>query len=107
MSNTEENRQIAATITDQLGGNQFLVLCGIKKIVVGNRTATFHLPRNAKHVTAFKVTLDWDDTYTVETYCVRKARIIPLDKQSNVYCDVLQDHFEAMTELYTTLFARR
>ena len=99
--------EVAQTIIEQLGGNEFLICTGIRKILKADNRVTFQLPRNAKNATAMKITLADDDTYTLETYRIRKGEIITLEKYEGIYWDMLQDFFEQMTELYVTLMPRR
>ena len=47
------------------------------------------------------------DTYTMEFTRVRKMELLPVETIEDVYFDSLQDIFERVTGLYTTLFGRR
>lgn len=109
---------VAHTILEQLGGRQFLALTGCKNLVGGDRSLSMRLSKNKSKANRMTVTLEPDDTYTVEFVHETMPR---LDKatfeyvdgkrevkllREGVYCDMLQDLFEEATGLYVTLHPR-
>ena len=97
--------EVARTILAQLGGNRFIAMTGSKQFAAGDNRLSFKVGSNPKKVTHFRVTLDSDDTYTVESlkWNGRKLEMQTLKSHSGVYCDMLQDLFTAETGLYTRL----
>ncbi len=112
-----DHMQVAKTILEQLGGQRFVAMTGAKNLVAGHDNSnlgslTMKLPPcgfkrkiNGKAITHVKITLDFSDTYTVETLNVsaRSATGTTLEATSDVYCDTLQDQFLAMTGLLTRM----
>lgn len=117
-----KDNEIAFTTLQQLGGNKFLVMTGSKAVLDGN-ALHLRLVKNMSKANRLDVTLDGNDTYTMRFYFFRlqrcaldkkkgEFRIIPeknedIEVLEGVYCDQLQDIFEQITGLYTTLFPRK
>ena len=121
MKTSETAENVALTILEQLGGKQFLIVTGIKKLVYGTDSkerdyALFLLPRNPSKANRFTVRLEWDDTYTVEFERVVGPRISytkgtytpghvdTIYKADGIYCDGLEELFRRVTKLETRLF---
>jgi hypothetical protein len=101
--------QVANTILEQLGGNQFVRMTGAHHLL-GDETSlrlTLH-PHSAHNgITRVVITLTPADTYTVQFWSIRKGftpRLVA--EHDDVYFDMLQDIFEQATGLYTSLFRR-
>ena len=97
--------QVAQTILAQLGGKRFIAMTGSKNFVGSEKAISFKVGRNAKKVTHFRVTLDENDTYSVEfmKWNARALEMKTIKKSEGVYCDMLQDIFTEETGLYTRL----
>lgn len=102
---TATDLTVANTIRDQLGGNRFTAMTGAKMFVGDTRSLSFQIGRNPKGVTHVKITLDADDTYTVEFFKFnrRSFELKTLASVSMVCADSLCSVFTAHTGLYTRL----
>ena len=98
---------IANTILAQLGGRRFLAMTGASNLIAGSNYLACKIPRAAKKITHMRVTLDLNDTYTVEFLNCRTTRTQlkheTVESLSNVYAENLQAIFTSETGLYTTL----
>lgn len=95
---------IAQTILSQLGGKRFIVMTGSKNFVDHGDALFFWLAKNSSRANRCKITLDANDTYTVEF--MRYSKLLdftPVKKLEGVYCDQLQEVFTSVTGLYTRL----
>ena len=109
----ENNYSVPQTILQQLGGNKFVLMTGSKNFEGKNPTATdkgylrMKLIKNAGNVNYLTVTLDWDDTYTMEFFklSLTKGEIKKTNFKTfnDVYFDDLQEIFTSVTQLYTSL----
>lgn len=95
--------EIARTILEQLGGNQFAMMTGAKNFIAAEKGLSFKVGRNSKSVSHVRITLDPDDTYSVEFIRVRAGKLTQVAKETGVYCDMLQNIFTEHTGLYTSL----
>jgi len=100
---------VANTILQQLGGRQFIAMTGSYNFLGTANSLSFKLRRNKANASGMRITLLPSDTYRVEFYRIRNMEAITLEEHvyDDVYCDMLQDIFESVTGLYTSLFARR
>ena len=101
---TEQRKEIATTILNQLGGNKFIVMTGAKNIAFGNGEVTFKIGRNSGKCNHVRITLKSDDTYKMEFINVRKMEWKTVKEFDGVYCDQLVEIFESHTGMYTKLF---
>ena len=102
----ENNAAVADTILQQLGGHRFRCMTGAKNFLAGDAALIFTLPRFAGvKVNKVVVTLDADDTYTVNFYRLTKRGLNceTLATVAGVYGDNLRDVFTAKTGLLTAL----
>lgn len=97
--------QIAQTILEQLGGNQFIAMTGAKNLGADTDSLSFRLPSNfAKQgINYVKITLKPSDTYTVETGKIRGLDYKKLGEQEMVYADNLRRVFTSITGLDVAL----
>ena len=107
--------KIADIILQQLGGNKFLVMTGVKNLVADGNTLRMTLPKNCSRANRLYITLDADDTYTMRFFKYtasrlnRKTFMWTEDKETEVktvkgvYFDMLQDIFTEVTGMYTRL----
>lgn len=98
----DNGKHIAETILAQLGGNRFLAMTGAKNLLHDAASLSFKLPGIAK-ANYVKITLDPDDTYSVEFGKLRGLTYKTITTLSGVYCDNLQSVFTAQTGLDTHL----
>jgi hypothetical protein len=96
--------RIAATILDQLGGNQFQTMTGARNFVPGSDYLQFDMPRgmakfDGKTINKVRITLEPTDTYKIEMWKFQRLELIPVTTRSGIYCDTLRDCFSKMTGL--------
>lgn len=105
MMKTKSDMTVAKEIYNQLGGMRFLVMTGAKNLVGGDRFLSFKVPGNMtkKGINVIKVTLDSDDTYTVEFKRLRSRGasigLIEIDRISGVYNENLISVISSVTGL--------
>ena len=99
------DKQIAETIFQQLGGNKFISFTGAKDLMAGKDHLAFKLPSNfAKDgINYVKITLDDTDTYTMEfqRWNWAKGDCLFKDEFKEIYCADLQALFTNVTDLQT------
>lgn len=97
----------ANTIFQQLGGQRFVAITGAKDFIGRPDGLSFKLRGGAKQrINCVRITLDPNDTYTVEFMRLSRAPkydVTTVSTHSDIYCDVLQDLFTRQTGLYTRL----
>jgi hypothetical protein len=99
---------VALTILEQLGGRRFLVMTGAKSLAASESSLSMRLDSvndQGHRIRAVRIDLDPSDTYTLTAYGPGKEAydVVERYRQSDVYCDVLQDVFTRATGLYTSL----
>lgn len=112
----EENTMtVANTILEQLGGNKFIAMTGAKNFLSDGNTLRMTLPKNKSKANRLYITLDADDTYTMnffrftagrlnrKTFQFTEDKVSEIKVVSGVYCDMLQDIFTATTGMVTHL----
>lgn len=97
------DKYIAETILQQLGGNRFRAMTGAYSFAYGDRTLSFRLPRNPKGIMGVRIKLNPLDTYDVEFLSMRKFEVKIKSKAEMVYNDQLQAVFTENTGLHTKL----
>lgn len=108
LGETEDSLEVARTIASQIGRGSMRML-GAKDFVGDTKSLTFRIGRNAKGVSHIRITLDPDDTYTVEFLAVRRSKNPPyvdkkvLSSHANTYVDALHRTIETGTGLYTSI----
>lgn len=103
-------------IYEQLGGSKFSAMTGSTDFMGQDNTLEMRLQKNRSGANRLYITLDADDTYTMHFYKYTRMEfdletfeIISGSKREKikeikgVYADMLQDVFEGVTGLYTTL----
>lgn len=110
------NKEIAATILEQLGGNRFIAFTGSKDFIAtedGGLLMT--LARNASRANRLRITLTGMDDYNMEFirhtpwhYSTRGGQFREYPEKTetvkrfdHVFCDQLQELFTDVTHLYT------
>jgi hypothetical protein len=104
---TEERKQIADTILEQLGGRRFIAMTGAKNFVFDdNGSLSFQFDNKKK---AFRVILDPSDTYTVEYFKINarsktfEGYSVKQATSTGIYFDMLQFEFTRLTGFDTHL----
>lgn len=102
---TGTSLQIAKTILEQLGGRRFIAMTGAKNFLGGERSLSFRLPSYFARsgINAIRITLDANDTYTVEFSKLRGTKFTAVSKHEGIYWGGLPALFTAETGLVTTL----
>jgi hypothetical protein len=103
---------VANTILEQLGGRMFVTMTGAKEMIGSDNSLTMRVNgryNSAVRVNLFRVILDANDTYTVKAMflSLSTGKLTLVAESSDIYCDGLQDAFERMTGLFTTLHRRQ
>jgi hypothetical protein len=93
---------VAQTIAQQIGSRAFTMM-GAKQIMAAGDCLKWKVTRNSKRVTHVVVTLQVDDTYTVQTWSVRGLHMKLLNTVHGVYVDALQRTLQSETGLYLSL----
>jgi len=96
---------VAQTILEQIGGNQFRVMTGAKNFVGSDNALRFAIPGTSTKNKANRVwiTLDATDTYTVTFQRLHAMKLNQISEVSGVYADQLRAVFESATGLRTSL----
>ena len=97
--------QVAHTILAQLGGSKFVAMTGAHSLTSGPTALSMRIGRNAKRVSAIRVELRADDTYTMIGFRSRPFPVCVEEtfRLDGLYCDMLADAFESKTGLATSL----
>lgn len=94
-------------VIDQMGGNKFAVMVGVKHITYSEKeqTVDFRFAAKAKNgANHVQIRLDADDTYTMIFYKIGRIKFSQVGEEiSGLYCDGLQEVFTNKTGLYTSL----
>lgn len=102
----EETKQQAFTMLQQLGGNKFIAMTGVKVSFDNKGSLTCKFP-GSKKANMLKVSLDYaTDTYIMEFFKIGyapKFTVKPVKKLTAVYAEDLQRFFTDVTGLYTSL----
>lgn len=106
---------VANEILRQLGGNKFLAMTGANHLLADGNTLRMILPKNASKANRLWITLNADDTYTMnffkftagrlnkKTFTYTEDKKVDVKEVKGVYCDMLQDIFTSVTGMYTHL----
>lgn len=101
------NAEIAKIIYSQMGGSRLAVMTGAKNFVAIENGLQFDLPKKRGYVrdgiNKVQIILDASDTYTMRALKMKKFDYDEIRSESGLYCDMIQNTFEQMTGLYTTL----
>jgi hypothetical protein len=98
---------VARTILDQLGGSQFLAMCGAKHLTGHPDALTFRLPGGmfSRSINYVKIRLTGRDDYDLTFSRIHKVRgaftETKIAERNGIYCDQLQDVFTTVTGLDT------
>ena len=108
--------KIGEVILEQLGGNKFVVMTGVNHLVSDKNSLTMFLPKNRSKANRLKITLNWDDTYTMrffryssprmnhKTMTYSSEKVTEIEKFDGIYFDQLPELFTQVKGLYTRLF---
>lgn len=118
-----DTNKVAQTILEQLGGSRFLFITGSRYPLADGNTLRLTLAQNKSRANRLEITLGGNDTYTMRFYYYRlpdvkynmkngaikhiSEQLEEIELYENIFWDMLQDIFESVTGLYTTLFPRR
>lgn len=107
MSTQRERLELAHTILQQMGGNQFTAMTGAKNFIALEGGLSFQLPnaRKANGVKYVRIELTPMDTYTVRFFGQKASGGEQVF--DNTYCDQLRGLFEDVTGLRTSLGTMR
>lgn len=104
-SDRTTDTEIAETIISQLGGQGRLhIMIGAHSFYSDTRALCFKFKARAKNgAKAIKVTLDADDTYTLEMWSMRGLNVKKVTELSGLYFDSLKGAIERATGLALSL----
>ena len=105
---TENRKQIAQTILQQLGGNKFIAMTGAKNLGFDSKgsktTLSFKIGKNSRNINYVKVDyISGKDLYDMSFFRLRAGQLKLIKKVSSIYGDQLQKFFTKNTGLYTRL----
>lgn len=95
--------QVAREILNQLGGNMFVMMTGVKNLVAGENTLSMKLAKNKSKATHLRITLNGLDLYDVEFLNIRGVNVKTVETHENIYNDMLRSTFTEVTGMYTSL----
>jgi hypothetical protein len=97
--------KVATEILNQLGGNRFIVMTGVKNLVGSDDALTMHLPRNASKAKYLRIELNDSDYYNLifRTENKKEFTFPIVAEHTDVHADMLQAVFTFVTGLYTRL----
>ena len=107
--------RVADIILEQLGGSKFLAMTGANHLLADGNTLRMQLPKNSSKANRLWITLEADDTYTMNFFKFTAGRLnkktfswtedkkVDVKEFKGVYCDMLQDIFTSVTGMYTHL----
>lgn len=102
-----EEKIVATTILEQLGGNRFIAMTGAKHFIVHDKGLSFHLPsRFAKNgINRINIKLNPMDTYDVTygKWNQKSFEIIPVEKDEGCFVEDLRRRFTEVTGLDVTI----
>lgn len=105
--NQVEQKQVADTILEQLGGVRFVTMTGAKNLLAldeGMGGLSFRLPRYAGvKVNYVRINLNHNDLYDLEFGRISNGAYSILKSYWDIYSDQLQEVFTEQTGLYTKL----
>jgi hypothetical protein len=106
MTAAEQQKKLAATIYEQLGGRRFALMTGAKDFLSHADGLTFAIPRT-RSIRKVRVLYAPNDTYTLEFYSVGKVKgILDVrlrDRRFDVHAEQLGRVFTDVTGLHTRL----
>lgn len=104
MNNTLE---VAQTILQQLGGRKFIAMTGARNFLGDANSLSFRLPGGGGFckdgINYVKITLDANDTYSMDFRKIRGSQVKSVDVFSGLYFDMLQETFARITGLRVSL----
>ena len=111
------NKEIAATILQQLGGHRFIAFTGANDFLAIDNGLRFKIGRNASKANRIEITLNGCDLYDMRFIKHRpfsikidhtKGEVKTIEEKSttvkeynDIYCDQLEELFTEATGLYT------
>jgi len=93
----------AQIILQQLGGNKFIAITGVRNLACDEKSLSMKLSRNMSKATHMIVTLTSLDLYDVKFVSCRNYSINTVKEYTGVYADMLQSIFTDVTGLDTHL----
>lgn len=105
MMTAQELKQLPTTILSQLGGNQFVMMTGVKNIQFSGTDLTMKLPKCETKATHLTIHYEYEaDLYSmIFKKFSMKDGVKVLEKIDGVYFDMLRSIFEQETGLRTSL----
>lgn len=110
---TTATLNVAEIILEQLGGQRFIAMTGARDILGSNGSKDFRgrlgslqfrIGAGAKdRINSIRITLDANDTYTLEAYRIRGTKITPVIDRSGLYAEDLRGAFISATGFDCTL----
>lgn len=97
------NENVASTILKQLGGNKFLAMTGARKLVGGENSLSFLIPKVKGGINFVKITLNNKDLYDIDFGNFRGASYVVKKTVDDVFAEDLRYVFTRKTGLYTSL----
>ena len=100
----EEQKTIAETILNQLGGNQFIAMTGAKNFTYSDKCSFgCKIMRNQSKANYIRINLSSVDLYDIEFLYITIKTMKTKATFNNIYNDQLRGLFERITGLNTSL----
>jgi len=96
------DKQIATTIYNQIGGRKAFYMMGAKNLAYDNNKLAFKI-RGSRSINHIRVTLQADDLYTLEFLYLTVKTYKTVKKLTGLYNDQLKPVIEQETGLYLSL----
>jgi len=93
---------VVKVIYNQIGGNRFKTMTGARNFVNHGNALSFRIPRT-NSINYIKITLDADDTYSMEFGRIHGNNYTVVKELSGIYCDQLEEIIADTTGLATRL----
>ena len=97
------NIKNAIVIMNQLGGNLFCTMIGVKKIMAVENGVIFNVTTNKLKCNYVQVTLNGSDLYDIQYLSIRAGKRTVKHEDNNVYAEDMIELFEQNTGLYAYL----
>ena len=98
------NLEVPFTILEQLGGKRFILRTGSSHFITETNSLTMNLAKNKSGASILSITLNANDTYTMRFFKnPAQEHGNEIEIYQDVYCDQLQEIFEAVTGIDLSL----
>lgn len=94
------NLEIAKIIMEQLGGNKFVVMCGVKDVRAVSNGVGFKIMKNNLKCNYIEIKLNGNDLYDIKYYSIRGTNVNVKHELNDVYAEDMISLMEEDLGLY-------